>query len=76
MEPVTIVATRVRARDLKPGDLFDPNHSPEYYSPFPNFLSVGIGVWIRTAYPPSTPPYIPDDGDIWVTRLEIVKTPE
>ena len=59
-----IIAEPVRATDLKPGDLFSPDHGPEYWWVFPNFLSVGEGVFLRTASPCP-----PEDADVVVYRL-------
>ena len=61
-----IVAEPVRAADLLPGDLFCPDHGPEYWWVFPNFLCVGMGVFLATAAPCP-----PEDEEVIVYRLRL-----
>jgi len=47
-----IVATKVKAKDLKPGDLFSAAGQSHWDSAVgPNTTSVGEKVWIRTHVP-------------------------
>lgn len=66
--PVKIQATKVRGRDLKPGDLFSVL-GPAYWSTFGQGDRVGESVYIRTERPAGEFP----DGEEIVFRIEVIK---
>lgn len=65
--PVTIKATPIVGRDLKPGDLFS-TVGPEYWDNFPNVFSVGERVYIRT----NMPAHLYNDADEQVYKIEVI----
>lgn len=66
--PLRIIAERVRASDLKPGDLFS-TAGPAYWAIFAMKRSIGERVYIRTETPDSAAP----DANEWIYRITIEK---
>lgn len=65
---MTITATRCKARDLKPGDLFSIV-GPHYWERIDMMESIGERVYIRT----NTPADYADDEDQYVYRITILQ---
>lgn len=61
---MTIIATAIKGRDLKPGDLFSIADQA-YWSSFRDRSAVGEKVYIRTESPASA------DGDMIVYKIEV-----